>query len=426
MDSSAVKFKHRGHASVEITKAGFSLLLDPWFGTNDHFGSFHAFPPILVPSEAEIANVSAIHISHIHKDHFCPKTLSRFSRTTPVFIAQYPDKKFLNEVRACGFQDVREVPQAPATTACGPFQLSALSNGPGAPTFDSILIVSDGGSNYLFNNDCTIPDRQYEFIRMFFGRFTGCFVGHFVFTPEPTCYDFSRCETMKSPASTIEMIKMQKERNERQISQTLAALKPDWFVPYADEIRLLNRDLAIHNRMFTRFAEVEKIPTHGARLIRMQLGKSINQRGETLEPGSAATEVPAESDLKPPLFQATARVQELEDRSKEITSQFVHAIKKNRPAAKERLEFEIILTALDGDFCFTVISDPEETRAIDVDLSERQDRRPDMSLRYPSKAVEHVLDGRMTFQNIHYAYAFEATVFRTVAPLAHYFVHRWT
>ena len=73
-----MKFHYVGHACVGIEAENFFLLLDPWFGYPFNLDEMSPYPPFGRPEDQFLKRVDAIHISHLHGDHFCPKSLASF------------------------------------------------------------------------------------------------------------------------------------------------------------------------------------------------------------------------------------------------------------------------------------------------------------------------------------------------------------
>src|SRR5262245_24598749 len=94
------------HASFVVVSGETSIICDPWL-----FGSaFNDGWELLVPSvhgPDNIADCSAMWISHVHPDHFAPTVLKAMSkngrRSTPVYFQRTMDQQVAKFCRGIGF-----------------------------------------------------------------------------------------------------------------------------------------------------------------------------------------------------------------------------------------------------------------------------------------------------------------------------------
>ena len=83
-----MKITKLGSATVIIESNGISILCDPWLIDGIYYGSWCNFPPIPV-KDLDFDNIDYIYLSHIHPDHFDPKTMALLSKDIPVLIHRY-------------------------------------------------------------------------------------------------------------------------------------------------------------------------------------------------------------------------------------------------------------------------------------------------------------------------------------------------
>ena len=83
-----MKIRKLGSATVLIETQDARILCDPWLTDGAYYGSWCNYPPINL-DEYDLSNLDYIYISHIHPDHFDPKTMERVNSSTPVLIHNY-------------------------------------------------------------------------------------------------------------------------------------------------------------------------------------------------------------------------------------------------------------------------------------------------------------------------------------------------
>lgn len=104
-----MKIAHLCNSCIFIEDGETRLLCDPWIGTAD--GNAWLSFPYKDEAAALIEKLvpNCVYISHIHPDHFDPKTLRHIDRTIPVFIKKFNDGRLLAKIEALGFSSVFEL-----------------------------------------------------------------------------------------------------------------------------------------------------------------------------------------------------------------------------------------------------------------------------------------------------------------------------
>lgn len=104
-----MKIAHLCNSCIFIEDGETRLLCDPWIGTAD--GNAWLSFPYKDEAAALIKSLTpnCIYISHIHPDHFDPKTLCHIEHTTPVFIKKFKDGRLLGKIEALGFSSILEL-----------------------------------------------------------------------------------------------------------------------------------------------------------------------------------------------------------------------------------------------------------------------------------------------------------------------------
>jgi UDP-MurNAc hydroxylase len=152
-----------GHAGILIETDQASIVCDPWF-VPAFFGSWFVFPRNdRLPAElmAKVEQPDFLYVSHLHGDHLDEAFLAdHIDRATTVLLPGYPTGELERTLRELGF--ARFVPTEHAT----PVEIApgltveihvetSITDGPGG---DSAIIVDDGSSRLLNQNDCRLHD----------------------------------------------------------------------------------------------------------------------------------------------------------------------------------------------------------------------------------------------------------------------------
>jgi hypothetical protein len=240
------QFDWISHASVVINAGDLKLITDPWFGFHFHYDTFHCYPPFQTNIQELVNSINAIHISHLHQDHFCRQSLSFFKKDTLVLISEYKSKYFKNQIHELGFTNIIEVPANLRAIDLHGIKIRTIQAVDNETSFDSALIVTDqNDESYLLANDCTFTPDQINDLKRNGLKWKGAFVGYTHISPFPTCFHFS-----KDPEKTDKLLHEQKTKKALECKLICEELKPDWIVPYANDLRFFRESLHKHNRIF--------------------------------------------------------------------------------------------------------------------------------------------------------------------------------
>ncbi len=152
-----------GHAGILIETNFGSILCDPWFDPA-FFGSWFVFPRNdRLPAELQqrIEHPDYLYISHIHADHLDETWLPHHvSRDTTVVLPGYPTHELERRLQAMGFQHFIRTVDGQELVLDGDLRIAihvevSITDGPGG---DSALMVSDGMSRLVNQNDCRTSD----------------------------------------------------------------------------------------------------------------------------------------------------------------------------------------------------------------------------------------------------------------------------
>ena len=152
-----------GHAGIFIETEFGSILCDPWF-TPAFFGSWFVFPRNdQLPADLleRMDRADYLYVSHIHADHLDEEWLANHvRRDTTVLIPGFPTRELERILRGFGFTDIVRTVDGEEITLNGDLRIAihvetSITDGPGG---DSALVVSDGRSRLVNQNDCRTND----------------------------------------------------------------------------------------------------------------------------------------------------------------------------------------------------------------------------------------------------------------------------
>ena len=151
-----------GHAGILIDTDYGSILCDPWFEPA-YFASWFVFPrndQLSADLLRRIEHPDYLYISHLHGDHLDETWLRHHvSRQTKVLIPGYPTRELERTMRALGFDNIIRTTDGELLDLNG-LQIAihvetSIIDGPGG---DSALVVSDGVTRLVNQNDCRTSD----------------------------------------------------------------------------------------------------------------------------------------------------------------------------------------------------------------------------------------------------------------------------
>jgi hypothetical protein len=410
-----IKFNFLGHACVSISSGDYSLIIDPWFGTPFHAGRLLSYPPIPTPV-GKMLNPSGIHISHIHQDHFCRKSLELFSRETPIFIGSYPELKFTQAIRDLGFKQVIEIP--PSGLCCGPFKLYCVPCEPFDRSYDSLLILEVEGQKILLNNDCVLSRDSYQKLRHIHGRIDVGFLGYSKVSPYPSCYTIPG-------ADPSQMLMWTQHHAVKHVLELDEIFQFHAIVPYANGIRVLESDRSLFNQSFTRLDRLtEMLPAEMTRrLVLVEPGKEWNQVQEIPQ---LNLQYNYSSEVISDWFKSHPPDQIYNFANSELQSDsfYVEFFSKyfQRVLLGDRLKLEPLVRLLDDSGIPLRAFQYNRGKMFSIDPENVQ--ADSLMIDYPTKWINEVALGRITIGSLYYAFQFAAK-YRYSPVLRHHLVHLW-
>ena len=152
-----------GHAGILVETDAGSIVCDPWF-LPAFFGSWFVFPRNDRLSDdllERIHGADYLYITHLHADHHDePWLREHLRRDIPILLPGYPTREQQRTLAGLGFTefirttDGEEMELAPGLTIAIHTEVS-ITDGPGG---DSAMVVSDGATRLVNQNDCRTTD----------------------------------------------------------------------------------------------------------------------------------------------------------------------------------------------------------------------------------------------------------------------------
>jgi UDP-MurNAc hydroxylase len=152
-----------GHAGILIRCRQASIVCDPWFEPA-FLGSWFPFPRndrLDTETMAAVCQPDYLYVSHLHGDHFDETFLKeRMNKSVQVLLPDFPSDELRQRLTRLGFtnfigtKDGEEVELRNGLRVAIHVE-SSITDGPGG---DSALVVSDGLSRLVNQNDCRTHD----------------------------------------------------------------------------------------------------------------------------------------------------------------------------------------------------------------------------------------------------------------------------
>lgn len=410
--SREVTFRKICHACFLATVDGASVLFDPWFGAPINHGTFHAYPKMSVPTAEELDSVVAVHISHIHDDHFQPDALAILPKNVPILIGDYEKKNFRSAIEKLGFTNIIEMSRDFEETKIGPFSFYHIPKSVNDGSFDSSIVLKAGGRPYYIANDCIHPAFVYKMLHQIFGSFEGAFVGYTTINSMTWCTDYSECLDFSLPLGRVGNAEFRQSLVWEHVRLVAKTLSPKWIAPYSSDYRFLNRDLAYHNRLFGLASEIFHYDIGESRPVLLAPGDTFT--GEHDEkvgrrPWPETSPAISDADLLPAWLDRSCTVSEFEKVADDARSYFQQVFERQMPRWRLPMSIEIQVQA-DGlqpkvlrySYVGGVIQDNTTDAGVD-----RRDE-PDLILEYPASLLRQLFNGRWNPRSFHVLFCFRA------------------
>lgn len=152
-----------GHAGILVRTRGITIVCDPWF-VPAFFGSWFVFPRNdQLPTDLmeEVCDPDFLYVSHLHGDHFdVPFLLEKMNKNTTVLLPDFPTREMEREFNKLGFRKFERTTNGSLRTIAPGVDIAihvetSITDGPGG---DSAIVISDGESRLVNQNDCRPND----------------------------------------------------------------------------------------------------------------------------------------------------------------------------------------------------------------------------------------------------------------------------
>jgi UDP-MurNAc hydroxylase len=240
-----MKVTKLGSATVLVETEDARILCDPWLTDGAYYGSWCNYPPINV-DEYDLSNLTYIYISHIHPDHFDPKTMERVDKSTPVLIHRYHQPFLRRNIERIGFNvieldnarpfnvsDTTQITIYAADncdpTICGHMFGCIAKDVNGSMQLDSLCVIHDSEFTLVNTNDCPyeIAEQSLSEVKKNHKKIDFALVGYTSASLYPHCM-------MRYDEAKMEMgIERSRLRGLTTAQRTLEKLQPKFYMPFA-------------------------------------------------------------------------------------------------------------------------------------------------------------------------------------------------
>ena len=239
-----MKIRKLGSTTVLIETQDARILCDPWLTDGAYYGSWCNYPPINL-DEYDLSNLDYIYISHIHPDHFDPRTMERVNSSTPVLIHNYHQPFLKRNIERIGFNvieldngvsfDVSDTTKFTIyaadncdPTICG-HMFGCVNKDINGSTQLDLCVIEDDEFTLVNTNDCPfeIAEKALTEVKKKHKKIDFALVGYTSASLYPHCmmhYDDAEMEIG---------IQRARLRGLTTAQRTLETLQPKFYMPFA-------------------------------------------------------------------------------------------------------------------------------------------------------------------------------------------------
>ena len=222
-----------GHASLFVEANGKTVLCDPWFNAA-YFGSWFPFPDNAALAE-RVSSPDYLYVSHLHKDHFDAAFLrEHVDKSAIVLLPDFPIPELREALEALGFANFVQTRSGRPVELDG-FRaaIATTTSVADGPIGDSALVVDDGSTRILNQNDC--HPRDLSALRAL-GPYDVHFLQYSGAIWYPMVYRFD-------PEIKAKLCMEKRERQGQRATQYIRDLRAKHVVPFAGPPAFLDDDL---------------------------------------------------------------------------------------------------------------------------------------------------------------------------------------
>jgi UDP-MurNAc hydroxylase len=229
-----MEFSIVSHACLDIKAGGKRLVIDPWLNEPTYWSSWwHAPPPVFEP---DIFTADYVYVTHWHFDHFDPRTLKRFAKSTTVMVPRFPISGLPEQLREVGFERIVELEHGKKIALADGFSFTSYQ-----VSFqdDSVAVVEADGTVLFDLNDAKPLPSLWRTFRSKYPKVDFMLRSHSPAWSYPTRYTFD------DPADRLPV----DARTYMEAFVSAAQqLRPRYAIPFASGICHLHREVRDENR----------------------------------------------------------------------------------------------------------------------------------------------------------------------------------
>ncbi len=265
-----MEFRIVSHACLDVTAGGKRLVIDPWLNEPTYWSSWwHCPPPLFGP---DIFAADYVYITHWHFDHFDPKTLRKFQKSTTAVVPKFPISGLKQQLEGLGFERVVELRHGERIQLGDDFWLTSYQ-----VSFqdDSVAVVEADGAVLFDLNDAKPLPSLWRTFRSKYPKVDFMLRSHSPAWSYPTRYTF------EDPSDRLPV-------DSRTYMEAFVAaaqqLRPRYAVPFASGICHLHREVRDENRFLVSapemraYFEANASRTPSTSLIVMPVGSSWSSK----------------------------------------------------------------------------------------------------------------------------------------------------
>lgn len=255
-----VYFQTLSHAGLRVVAGSTELLCDPWLVGSTYWRSWWNYPPVPADLIASL-RPDYIYLTHLHWDHFQSASLRRFSPDTQMLVPYDRYGRMVRDLGHIGMTNVRELRHGERVQLSPGFTLTSYHFAP--LITDSAAVIEAEGVTIFNANDAKFAGAPLKQVLKRHPRIDFCLRSHSSANPR-ACYHTTDADDPSEIADD-------NERYIRAFSMFMAAVKPQYAIPFASNNCLLHDDVFHLNSLiqtprkvaeyFERFARERRLPT---------------------------------------------------------------------------------------------------------------------------------------------------------------------
>lgn len=238
-----MRFQVLSHASLLVSTDTTSVIVDPWLLGSCYWRSWWNFPRARF-EEAEVRDVDAVIISHVHWDHWHGPTLKAFFKDKPVYVPDEPGLRSAVDLAAIGFKDVHRVPHG-RSVVIGDIKLTLYQFG--LFLNDAVVVIEADGVTLLDANDAKIAGLPLDNVLARHAPIDFAFRSHSSANPR-ICFNITTEPDYKTD---------DRDHYSRAFVAFMDKVKPRYAIPFASNHCHLNDDVFHLNNYICNPMELE-------------------------------------------------------------------------------------------------------------------------------------------------------------------------